>query len=101
MRVSCVPSVPSHRSPETTKQSEYSYQAQLQPAMLSKSSRKEKETEMHLPYLYENMFLSETDLFPNNKIWLDDNCAIFFIKLVSLVEEKERKSNTLLKVFLY
>lgn len=76
-RVSCVPSVPSHRSPEMTNQSGHSYQEQLQSAMLSKNSRKEKETEMHLPYLYENMFLSETDLFPNNKSWLDDNYAIF------------------------
>lgn len=30
--------------------------------------------------------------FPNNKNWLDDNCAFFFIKLVSLVEKKENQT---------
>lgn len=38
-RVSCVPSVPSHRSPEMTNQSGHSYQEQLQSAMLSKNQK--------------------------------------------------------------
>ena len=58
MPMSCVPSVPCHRSPEITNQSGYSYQA----CNAYKRSRKEKETEMHVPYLYENMFLGEADL---------------------------------------
>ena len=42
MPVSSVPSVPCHRSPEITNQSGYSYQAQLQPAMLTRALERKR-----------------------------------------------------------
>lgn len=113
--VSCVPSVPSHRSPEITNQSGYSYQiqlwpeilsnqsgysyqAQLQPAMLGKSCRKEKinrEAPSILVWEYVPWWNRPAQnylclCFPNNRNLLDDNCA-FFYKVSFLGEWKRKK----------